>query len=188
MPLRSRRWHLRAQEAPIRSRERLLPLPAPPSHPPDPSSDTLADGASRRALKKSFSDGTVAVDLDPLSLLSRLAASVPSPRRHTVRYDPWTGPEEGRGGAGVGQRVPPRAQERGPRSPRASRGALGEEAASWAGRVEGAKGGGGHDADREPRRGESRSRFSEFYLKPVNPAAALDLGFGLHFLVPFWMR
>jgi hypothetical protein len=28
----------------------------------------------------------VAVDLDPLSLLSRLAASVPPPRLHTVRY------------------------------------------------------------------------------------------------------
>jgi len=28
----------------------------------------------------------VAIDLDPLSLLSRLAASVPAPRFHTVRY------------------------------------------------------------------------------------------------------
>ena len=40
----------------------------------------------RITLKKPFSDGTVAVDLDPLSLLSRLAASVPAPRLHTVRY------------------------------------------------------------------------------------------------------
>lgn len=31
-------------------------------------------------------DGTVAVDMDPLSLLCRLAASVPPPRIHTVRY------------------------------------------------------------------------------------------------------
>jgi hypothetical protein len=31
----------------------------------------------RVALKKPFSDGTVAVDMDPLSLLCRLAASVP---------------------------------------------------------------------------------------------------------------
>jgi len=44
------------------------------------------EGLVRIALKKAFSDGTVAVDLDPLSLLSRLAASVPPPRLHTVRY------------------------------------------------------------------------------------------------------
>jgi len=44
------------------------------------------DGLVRITLKKPFSDGTVAVDLDPLSLLSRLAASVPTPRLHTVRY------------------------------------------------------------------------------------------------------
>ena len=40
----------------------------------------------RIALKKPFSDGTVAVDLDPLSLLCRLVALVPAPRFHTVRY------------------------------------------------------------------------------------------------------
>ena len=44
------------------------------------------DGLVRIALKKAFSDGTVAVDLDPLSLLTRLCAAVPPPRRHTVRY------------------------------------------------------------------------------------------------------
>jgi hypothetical protein len=33
-----------------------------------------------------LSDGTVAVDMDPLSLLCRLAATVPPPRFHTVRY------------------------------------------------------------------------------------------------------
>ena len=53
------------------------------------------DGLVRITLKKPFSDGTVAVDMEPLSLLSRLAASVPAPRfspfgdheaRHTVRY------------------------------------------------------------------------------------------------------
>ena len=31
-------------------------------------------------------DWTVAVDMDPLSLLCRLATSVPPPRRHTIRY------------------------------------------------------------------------------------------------------
>jgi hypothetical protein len=51
--------------------ERLLPGP---------------DGLVRIALKKAFSDGTVAVDLDPLSLLCRLVALVPAPRFHTVRY------------------------------------------------------------------------------------------------------
>jgi hypothetical protein len=50
----------------------------------------------RIALKKPFSDGTVAVDMDPLSLLCRLAASVPPPRFHLVRYagirEPARGP------------------------------------------------------------------------------------------------
>jgi len=44
------------------------------------------DGLVRIALKKAFSDGTVAIDLDPLSLLLRLCAAVPAPRFHTVRY------------------------------------------------------------------------------------------------------
>ncbi len=40
----------------------------------------------RVALKRAYADGTVAVDTDPLSLLCRLAASVPPPRYHTVKY------------------------------------------------------------------------------------------------------
>jgi hypothetical protein len=44
------------------------------------------DGLIRIALKKPFCDGTIAVDMDPLSLLCRLAATVPPPRFHTVRY------------------------------------------------------------------------------------------------------
>ena len=43
------------------------------------------DGLVRITLKKPFSDGTFAVDLDPLSLLTRLCA-VPPPRFHTTRY------------------------------------------------------------------------------------------------------
>jgi Putative transposase len=39
----------------------------------------------RITLKKAYRDGTIAVDMDPLSLLCRLATSVP-PRLHTVRY------------------------------------------------------------------------------------------------------
>jgi hypothetical protein len=45
-----------------------------------------ADGLVRIALKRAFADGTVAVDLDPLSLLCRLATSVPPPRFQTVKY------------------------------------------------------------------------------------------------------
>ena len=44
------------------------------------------DGLVRITLKRPFADGTVAVDMDPLSLLTRLAAAVPPPRLHTVRY------------------------------------------------------------------------------------------------------
>ena len=46
----------------------------------------LEDGLVRIELKRAYADGTVAVDMDPLSLLSRLAASVPPPRYHTVHY------------------------------------------------------------------------------------------------------
>jgi hypothetical protein len=44
------------------------------------------DGLVRIALKRAYADGTVAVDMDPLSLLCRLATSVPPPRYHTVKY------------------------------------------------------------------------------------------------------
>lgn len=46
----------------------------------------LASGLVRIVLKRAFSDGTTAIDLDPLSLLCRLAASVPPPRAHRVHY------------------------------------------------------------------------------------------------------
>lgn len=46
----------------------------------------VPDGLVRIALKKPFSDGTIAVDLDPFSLLCRLVALVPAPRFHTVPY------------------------------------------------------------------------------------------------------
>lgn len=44
------------------------------------------EGLVRITLKKAFSDGTTAVDMDPLSLLCRLAAMVPPPYFHTARY------------------------------------------------------------------------------------------------------
>ena len=42
-------------------------------------------GLVRIWLKRRYSDGTIAVDMDPLSLLCRLAMSVPPPRFHTVK-------------------------------------------------------------------------------------------------------
>src|SRR5450759_1353107 len=45
-----------------------------------------ADGLVAIQLKKPFRDGTVSVEMDPLSLVSRLATSVHPPRFHTVRY------------------------------------------------------------------------------------------------------
>jgi Putative transposase len=44
------------------------------------------DGLVRITLKKAYADGTIAVDMDPLSLRCRLATSVPPPRLHTIRY------------------------------------------------------------------------------------------------------
>jgi hypothetical protein len=43
------------------------------------------DGLGRRSLKRAFADGTIAVDMDPLSLLCRLATSVAPPRFDTVK-------------------------------------------------------------------------------------------------------
>jgi len=37
-------------------------------------------------LKRAYADGTVAVEMDPLSLLCRLAMMVPPPRHHIVKY------------------------------------------------------------------------------------------------------
>jgi hypothetical protein len=78
------------------------------------------EGLVRISLKRPFADGTVAVDMDPLSLLCRLAASVPPPRFHTVKYagalasaSPWRsriGPRPDAGAAGAeprGDEPPP---------------------------------------------------------------------------------
>jgi Putative transposase len=48
--------------------------------------DQRPEGLVRITLKKAYTDGTIAVDMDPLSLLCRLATSVPPPRFHTVKY------------------------------------------------------------------------------------------------------
>jgi hypothetical protein len=44
------------------------------------------DGLVRITLKRAWADGTAAVDMDPLSLLRRLATLVPPPRHHNVKY------------------------------------------------------------------------------------------------------
>jgi hypothetical protein len=48
----------------------------------------LPDNRVRLDLKRPFSDGTYALEMDVLSLLARLAASVPPPRLHCVRSLP----------------------------------------------------------------------------------------------------
>jgi len=46
----------------------------------------LDDGNVRLQFKKPWSDGTASVDLAPLAFIARLAALVPPPKRHLVRY------------------------------------------------------------------------------------------------------
>jgi hypothetical protein len=46
----------------------------------------LPDGSVRLDFKKPWSDGTTSVELEPLALIARLAALVPPPKRHLVRY------------------------------------------------------------------------------------------------------
>jgi len=48
--------------------------------------EAKSDGLVRLTPKRAYADGTVAIEMDPLSLLSRLAASLPPPRYHTVKY------------------------------------------------------------------------------------------------------
>ncbi len=49
------------------------------------------DGPVRITLKRAFGDGTVAVDMDPLSLVARLVAAVPPPRFHTFHTVKYAG-------------------------------------------------------------------------------------------------
>ena len=46
----------------------------------------IEGGLVRLTLKRAYSDGTVAVEMAPLSFVCRLAAAVPPPRRHLVTY------------------------------------------------------------------------------------------------------
>ena len=46
----------------------------------------LDDQTVRLDFKKPWSDGTACLDLAPLALIARLAALIPPPKRHTVRY------------------------------------------------------------------------------------------------------
>jgi hypothetical protein len=52
----------------------------------EPRLQQLHNGLCRITLKRPFADGTFAIDLDPISLLCRLAAAVPAPGFNTVRY------------------------------------------------------------------------------------------------------
>ncbi len=44
------------------------------------------DGNVRLFLRKAFRDGTAAIEMQPLALLTRLATAVPPPKRHLVGY------------------------------------------------------------------------------------------------------
>jgi hypothetical protein len=88
------------------------------------------DGLVRITLKKAYTDGTIAVDMDPLSLLCRLATSVPPPRLHTIRYAGVL-PRRARGGR-VLRRSPPKPPPRAPsRVGRITRGATARGRSSW---------------------------------------------------------
>jgi hypothetical protein len=56
------------------------------------------DGLVRITLKKAYADGTIAVDMDPLSLLCRLPRSMPPPRLHTICYAGVLAPVRALGG------------------------------------------------------------------------------------------
>ena len=75
----------RAHASDVRGREALVRYALRPALAQE-RLQLLDSGLVRIALRRPFRDGTVAIDLDPLSLLCRLAAAVPSPRTHTVRY------------------------------------------------------------------------------------------------------
>ena len=62
----------------------------------------------RITLKRAYADGAVAVELDPLSQLCRLATSVPPPRFHTVKCSqaaPVQADSPPRGAAGPASRL-----------------------------------------------------------------------------------
>ena len=69
----------------LSGREALLRYVLRPPHAQE-RIERRPNGLVRITLKKAYRDGTVAVDMDPLSLLCRLATSVPPPHFHTVRY------------------------------------------------------------------------------------------------------
>ena len=52
------------------------------------------------ALRRAWSDGTLALVLSPMELMEKLAALVPRPRVHLVRYHGATAGSRARGAAG----------------------------------------------------------------------------------------
>ena len=69
----------------------------------------LDDGDVRLEFKRPWSDGTSSVDLAPLALIARLAAIIPPPRRHVVRYSGGSSPR-GENPRKQGSRTSPRAK------------------------------------------------------------------------------
>jgi hypothetical protein len=72
--------------------------------------DRLPDGRIRVTLKKPYSDGTTALVFEPLDLLAKLAALVPPPRIHQIRYHGVFAPRAGARAAvvaGAGAEAPP---------------------------------------------------------------------------------
>jgi hypothetical protein len=93
--------------APARDRKRLERLCRYVSRPPIASErlSRLADGRVLYRLKRRWRDGTTHVLFEPLDFLGRLAALVPPPRAHLVRYHGVLAPAARRRAAGVAGRA-----------------------------------------------------------------------------------
>jgi hypothetical protein len=78
-PCRPARSPSTSRSAPRSTDSRCMPRPAPARSIAQERVEPRPDGLVRIALKRAYADGTVAVEMDPLSLLCRLATAVPPP-------------------------------------------------------------------------------------------------------------